>query len=243
MRARRWFAAVRFAAAAACIASLVHRLIWGLGSQSIAGQNFFAYLTMQSNIAFTVVAIVAGAIALHRRVDPRWLTEIRMVVLSWTITAGLVFALLMWQAGVRGIPMTVPWSDIVLHFVLPAIAIGAWIAGPGRRTARWRLIGWVIAFPVVWGLFTLWRGARIGWYPYYFLDLRQVSGVGEFVLTSAIALAVFAAVASGLIGISRWHQTVQADPNGPGDEGGVAASGHDPSADTAAKNASESIAA
>ena len=115
----------------------------------------------------------------------------------------------MWQADLRGIPMTVPWSDHVLHFALPAFAIAGWVLGPGRRTARWSLIAGVLAFPVVWGLVTMWRGSRIGWYPYYFLDLRQVSGVGEFLLTSAFALAVFAGVASGLIGLSRWRPTAR----------------------------------
>ena len=223
MRTRARYAAIRFAGAAVCLTALVHRLFWGLGSQTIAGQNFFAYLTIQSNIAFAVVLVVAGVVALRRPDDPGWLTGVRAVVLSWVITAGLVFAILMWQAGLRGIPMTVPWSDVVLHFGLPVLAVITWIYGPGRRTARWRVIAWVIAFPIVWGVFTLWRGARIGWYPYYFLDLRQVSGLGEFCLTCAFALAVFAAVAASLIGISRWHETAPdddvPDDDEPDDEG------------------------
>lgn len=233
MTARTWFALSRLAGAALCVVALVHRLFWGLSSQTIAGQNFFAYLTIQSNIAFTIVAATGGIVALRHSIDPDWLTGIRTVVLSWTITAGLVFALLMWQADLRGIPMTVPWSDHVLHFALPALAIVGWLIGPGRRTARWSLIAGVVAFPVVWGLFTMWRGSRIGWYPYYFLDLRQVSGIGEFLLTSAFALAVFAGVASALIGLSRWRQTV----SGPED------SAADHSDAGAAKKASASVAA
>lgn len=212
MSPRTWFGLARFAAAALCAVALVHRLLWGLDSQTIAGQNFFAYLTIQSNIAFVVVATVGGVVALRRAEDPRWLTDVRTAVLSWTITAGLVFALLMWEAANRGLPMWVPWSDYVLHFVLPVITIVAWIIGPGRRTARWPIVGVVLAFPVIWGLFTLWRGFHIGWYPYYFLDMRQVSGFGEFAATCAVALAVFAGVASGLIGLSRWRQTVHDSP-------------------------------
>ncbi|WP_051172311.1 Pr6Pr family membrane protein [Microbacterium indicum] len=207
MTRRTIFGAARLAAAALCAVALLHRLFWGLGSQTIAGQNFLAYLTIESNIAFVGVAAIGGAMALRRPVDPCWLTDLRTVVLSWTITAGLVFALLVWQSGVRGIPMTVPWSDVVLHFVLPALTILGWVVGPGRRAAHWRLIPWVLAYPIVWGLVTMWRGTRIGWFPYYFLDLRQVSGIPEFLGTVAIALAVFAGVASGLIALSRWRQT------------------------------------
>lgn len=212
MTTRAWFGITRLVMAVACAVSLVHRQLWGLSSQTIAGQNFFAYLTIQSNIAFLALALVGGVVALRRDEDPGWLTDIRTAVLSWTITAGLVFALLVWQAGVRGVPMTVPWSDVVLHFVLPVFSIAGWIVGPGRRRARWRLIALVVAYPIVWGLFTLWRGSRIGWYPYYFLDPRQVSGFAEFALTCAFALAVFAGVASGLIALSRFHTVKPREP-------------------------------
>lgn len=207
MTTRTAFGWSRLAAAALCLVALAHRLLWGLGSQTIAGENFLAYLTIQSNIAFTVLAAVAGVIALRREEDPAWLTTARALVLSWTITAGLAFGLIVWQAGMRGIAMSVPWSDVVLHFVLPIWTILAWVLGPGRRTASWRVVPFVLLYPVLWGAFTLWRGTVVGWYPYYFLDPRQVSGLGEFWGSCAVALAFFAAVASGLVLLSRVRTT------------------------------------
>ncbi|MFE6997827.1 Pr6Pr family membrane protein [Microbacterium sp. NPDC057659] len=207
MISRTLYGWLRLLAAAVCGAALVHRMFWGLGSQTIAGQNFFAYLTIESNIAYTILGVVAGIIALRMPEDPPWLTTARAIVLSWTITAGLAFALIVWQAGLRGIPITVPWSDVVLHFVLPAWAILAWILGPGRAPAPWRIVPYVLLYPVIWGLFTIWRGGIIGWYPYYFLDPRQVSGIPEMVATCAIALGIFAMVACGLVLLSRMHPT------------------------------------
>jgi hypothetical protein len=61
----------------------------------------------------------------------------------------------------------------------------------------------VLAYPVLWGAVTMWRGSLIGWYPYYFLDLRQVSGPVEFLLTSVAALGVFALVSASLVWLSR----------------------------------------
>jgi hypothetical protein len=52
----------------------------------------------------------------------------------------------------------------------------------------------------------MWRGPLVGWYPYYFLDPRQVSGIPEFLITSAVALAIFALVACVLVLISRMPQ-------------------------------------
>lgn len=58
-------------------------------------------------------------------------------------------------------------------------------------------------YPVLWGVATLIRGPLIGWYPYYFLDPRQVSGPPEFVISCAVALASFSIVATALVLISR----------------------------------------
>ena len=215
MLTRRIFGWSRLLAAVVCIVALAHRMVWGLGAQTIAGDNFFAYLTIQSNTAFAALAIVAGVVALRTEEDPAWLTAARALVLSWTITAGLAFALIVWQAGVRGIPITVPWSDVVLHFVLPAWSVVAWVLGPGRRGASWRVVPFVLLYPVAWGLFTIWRGGVIGWYPYYFLDPRQVSGIAEMVLSCGVALSIFALVAAALVLLSRMRPTAGRVPVTP----------------------------
>lgn len=203
MTARTVFGLLRLSAAALCLVALIHRLAWGLASYTIASQNFFAYLTNQSNIAFVVLLAIGGVIALQRDRDPRWLTVALAMVLTWTITAGLVFALLVWQAGIRGIRIDVPWSDQVLHFWLPACTVIAWALAPGHRSVPWRVIPATLVYPLVWGAFTMIRGPLIGWYPYYFLDPRQVSGPAEFLASSGIALATFAVVATVLVLISR----------------------------------------
>jgi len=232
VKARTVFGVLRLGAAAICLISLIHRLSWGLASNTIASQNFFAYLTNQSNIAFVVLLIIAGVIALRRTEDPRWLTVALALVLSWTITAGIVFAVMVWQGGERGIRIDVPWSDQVLHFWLPACTIAAWALAPGHRSVPWRVVPITLAYPLLWGAFTLWRGPLIGWYPYYFLDPRQVSGPVEFLTFSAVALAVFALVASGLVLISRmptrkeWRDPAldEAGEHADGDRGELALS-------------------
>lgn len=210
MITRQAFGWSRLLTAAVCLVALVHRMLWGMGSQSIASDNFFAYLTIQSNTAFAVLCVVAGIIAMRTPEDPPWLTTARALVLSWTITAGLAFGLIVWQAGVRGIPISVPWSDVVLHFILPAWTIVAWTLGPGRRAAHWRVVPYALLYPIVWGVFTIWRGSVIGWYPYYFLDPRQVSGLPEMAASSAVALSIFALVGTVLVAISRAFPTAPA---------------------------------
>lgn len=194
---------IRLTIAAMCTIALIHRLFWGLSSNTIAGENFLAYLTMESNIFFVVVWTMSAFDAFHRMTDPPWLTALRTIALSWTTTAGIVFGFLVWQAGERAIRIDVPWSDQLLHFFLPAFAIVDWAFAAGRRPAPWRVVPIVLAYPVAWAAVTMWRGSLIGWYPYYFLDLRQVSGPLEFALTSGAALGVFAVVSTTLVLLSR----------------------------------------
>ena len=73
---------------------------------------------------------------------------------------------------------------------------------------RSTVVPFVLLYPLLWGVFTIWRGSVIGWYPYYFLDLRQVSGIGEMVLSCALALSIFAVVAVALVLLSRVRPTV-----------------------------------
>lgn len=194
---------VRLAAALLCVVALIARFVWGLGTATFTPSNFFAYLTIQSNIAFVVIAAFSGARALHTTHDPPWLATMRAVVLSWTVTAGLVFAVLIQQAGQRGFRIDVPWSDLLLHFWLPAVALLDWLIAPGRGRGMWRALPIVLVYPVLWGGVTLVRGAFVGWYPYFFLDPAQVSGPAEFFLFCALALSVFLVVATLIIVLSR----------------------------------------
>jgi hypothetical protein len=195
--------ALRLGLGLLCLVALVARFVWGLGSATFTAGNFFAYLTVQSNIAFVLVCVLTGVIGLRGAGDPAWLETTRACVLSLTVSSGVVFGFLIQQAGARGFRIDVPWSDQVLHFWLPAIALLDWIVAPGRRPARWRTVAIVLVFTVGWGLVTLARGPIVGWYPYFFLDPAQVSGPAEFFLFGAIALALFGGISCGLVAISR----------------------------------------
>ena len=193
----------RLGLALACIISLVARFFWGLGSATFTASNFFAYLTIQSNIVFSIALIASGVSTLRGRPESRRHTTLRATVLTCTLTSGIVFAFLVQQAGERGFRIDVPWSDQFLHFWIPALALIDWILSPGRHRAQWKAVWLAIGFAIVWGIATLIRGAIVGWYPYFFLDPNQVSGLAEFALLTGIALSVFAIVGVSLVSLSR----------------------------------------
>lgn len=208
MTIRKIVGFARLGLALACVISLVARFFWGLGSATFTASNFFAYLTIQSNIVFALALIASGVSTLRGRPESARHTTLRAAVLTCTLTSGIVFAFLVQQAGERGFRIDVPWSDQFLHFWIPALALADWILSPGRGRAAWRAVFFAIGFAIVWGIATLIRGAIVGWYPYFFLDPNQVSGIPEFVLLTAIALSVFAVVGCGLVWLSRLQPAI-----------------------------------
>lgn len=202
LRRARILGAVRLAFAALCTVALVSRFIWGLGSITFDPGNFFAYLTIQSNLLFVVVSVVSGVKSLRSPLPSPRHEAARAFVLTCTLTAGIVFAVLVQQSSARSIRVDVPWSDVVLHFVLPVLALVDWTLTKRRARVPWRIIPLVIGFTCGWGGVTMIRGAITGWYPYYFLDPNQTDGLGEFALLSGTALAVFAVIGALVVSVS-----------------------------------------
>lgn len=195
----RFFGVLRLATAVLGVVALTSRFVYGLGFSSFASQNFFGYLTVQSNMVAVVVCVMSGVVALRARGEPTWMPGLRVSVTTFLVVAGIVFTMLVTQSAERGYYLEVPWSDQILHYWLPAILLVDWLVGPGRQCTPWRTLVYVIGYPLVWGLVTLVRGSLVGWYPYFFMDPDQVSGWAEFLAYAVGALALFAVVATVLM--------------------------------------------
>lgn len=206
---RRAFAIARLIAAGVGVAALISHLIYSLGSGASALPNFFSYFTMQSAIAAVLLWPIGGLVALRRATDPGWLSGARDLVTTYQVVSGVVYTIIVAESVARGISIQVPVSSQVLHYWLPAYALLDWFFAPGRPRVRWRVLSVALVFPLVWGAFTMIRGAVVGWYPYFFLDPYQVDGPGEFVTYSVIVLAFIVLVAAVLTLLSAFLPPVR----------------------------------
>ena len=198
LRARRLIAAERFAIAIIGVTALASRFRWGLGSATFEPANFFGYLTVQSNTALVAIMAISGFAALRGRHLSRIMVAARGAVLACVVTSGIVFAVIVQQSAQLGIRVDVPWSDIVLHFVVPLLAVADWILVPRLRPPL-RIVVYVLGYVAVWGVLTIIRGALVDWYPYYFLDPRQLESPLQFIAMSGIAVGVFTVVCVALV--------------------------------------------
>ena len=204
--------AIRIAGAAAITAAVVGQLLtsytfWtqqaGLTDVSTQLVNFFSFFTIDSNL-LSVVAFLAGAVCLIRgeSPEPRWLSIGRASVTAYMATTFIVYNLLL-----RGIELpqgaTLAWSNEILHVVAPLLVIADWLFAPGRNRLEWKHIWIVVAFPLVWGVYTLIRGPFVYdavagadyWYPYPFLN-PNIAPEGYF--TVAFYLVLIAGVIGGV---------------------------------------------
>lgn len=213
---------VRVAGAALILLAVVVQLETSLGYwnahevHDIATKivNFFSFFTIQSNLA-GAVALAIGAVVLLRgggsSADPRWFAVLRACATTYLVTTGVVYNLLL-----RGIELpqgtTVPWTNEVLHVVVPILLLLDWVVAPGRRRLGFSTVGIIVIYPIVWAAYTMIRGPFVAdeltgaasWYPYPFLN-PDTSENGYLSVTFYVLLiaVVIAAAGTGVIAISR----------------------------------------
>jgi hypothetical protein len=199
---RRAFGAARVLVACTGVVALLGDINYSIGTSPFATLNFFSYFTVQSMILAVVVLVLAAANALRAAEDPLWLDTVRLLSTTYVIVSGIVFAGILAEGALRGIPVWAPWSSMLLHFWIPGFALLDWLIAPGRDVP-WSTIRWVLVFPVIWVIFTMIRGANVYWYPYFFLDPALVDMPFPFALYLVVIVLIFTGTMALLIGISR----------------------------------------
>jgi hypothetical protein len=169
-----FFGLLAFSAIITEIATLAERGVFNAA-------NFFSFFTIESNI-LAVIALIAGAFFIFAGKKSLWLDYFRGAATFFMVVTGIVFAVLL--AGIENATLTaVPWDNTVLHYLLPvAVAIDWLIDRPARRFTFRQALAWLI-FPLVYVMYSLFRGPLVNWYPYPFLDPAN-GGYTQVLITS-----------------------------------------------------------
>ena len=210
---------LRCAAAVLIVAALVGQLGTSVEVARTNGRdvltavaNFFSFFTVLSNLLAALTLGWAGVAAIaspNRTVGPP--PALLACVTTAMLMTGVVYNLLL-----RGIELpqgtTLPWSNEVLHVVGPAFLLIDLLFAPAPRRLAWSSIGWILAYPLVWTVYTMVRGPLVtnpttgepSWYPYPFLNPDRVAGgwagVAVYMVGIAIGMGVVGAV---VIAVSR----------------------------------------
>lgn len=151
--------------------------------------NFFSYFTILSNIAAGL--LLAGLAFRPHRNHPRLWEWVRGALVVYMATTGLVYAILL-DTGDPG--LTLPWVNTVIHRVMPIALFVDWLmVHPQRYVGYGKALIWSVV-PVLYLVYSLVRGALVGWYPYPFLQPAEVGGMAGMLLhIVGIAAGIIAA--------------------------------------------------
>ncbi len=153
--------------------------------------NFFSYFTNLANI-FAAVVLIAGGLGAAARREPSALHDVlRGGAAVGMIVVGIVFAALLRNVDLGQL---LPWVNAVLHYVMPVAVAVEWLFEPPRTTLGVRQVRLWLAFPFLYLVYILGRGAATGWYPYPFLNPTTVGGYGPVTAYVVAIVVVFVAV-------------------------------------------------
>jgi hypothetical protein len=220
------FVILRVIIAAAIIAAVIGQLVTSIGFWQDKGvehlgvtiTNFFSFFTVDSNILSAALLVTGAILAIrgtvslkYRTDDPGWFLVARVSIVTYMVTTGIVYNLLL-----RGIALpqgsTLGWSNEILHVAAPLYLLIDWLFAPGRRPLRFRAVWVVIVFPLVWVVYTLIRGPRTidevygksFWYPYPFLNPNLApEGYASVAFYVVLISAVISLAGLGAVWISR----------------------------------------
>ncbi len=162
--------------------------------------NFFSYFTMQSNLLLAMTLLCAQIAPLSS--IGKWASKpsVRSALLLYVGIAGIVYFLMLrdvWHP--RGWQL---FGDQILHYCVPLLYAADWIFLSERGRLSWRDVLWWLAFPAAYSAYTLAHGYISRFYPYPFLDVRDI-GL-EAVLLNMGLLATAFLVMGGMLTFLDW---------------------------------------
>lgn len=149
--------------------------------------NFFSFFTIESNIIAAIVLAVGGW-AMLTGVRAAWWDTLRGGATTFMVITGIIYILLL-SGMEEALQTTLPWANLVLHYILPVVMLLDWSMNPPNKRLSLKQVGVWLLFPVVYAIYSLLRGPLVNWYPYPFLDPRPEGYVPVFVSMLGIGVA------------------------------------------------------
>ena len=162
--------------------------------------NFFSYFTNLSNIFAAGVLLLAAAHALANRHASERFTLLRGASVVAMAIVGIVFVAVLRDEDLGTLR---PWVNVVLHYIMPLAVVLDWVIAPPERVPSFRRSLLWLAFPALYLIYTLVRGAAVGWYPYPFFNPSGANGYRGVAVASIVITTVFFLVGVGVRAAAR----------------------------------------
>lgn len=161
--------------------------------------DYFGYFTILTNLL--VALVLTGPMVAPGGAWARWAEDLRT---TWTTAAAILVVGVAYHVLLSATYDPVglaAGTDLLFHYVVPALYVGYWIAFTDAREARWTRHAAVLSiYPTTYFVYLIIRGEFIGTYPYFFVDVGTLGLLGAFRNAMAIlAFYLFVAWAIALV--------------------------------------------
>lgn len=204
---------LRWGTAAVGAVALVDAVVVAqVSAGSAATGDFLSSVTALTNILSVVAFVIAGGEAWRnrsrpggsgRRGGPRSRRNedararhspriglMRAVNVATLVSMSVLFLSIYGPVVVTD-PAQLNLTSVLLHVVVPTLAVVDWYGFPAERRIDLRGVFLVLVFPCIWFIYSFIRGAFTGRYVYEFLDPSGAAGVQGVVAMTVLIISCF----------------------------------------------------
>ncbi len=167
-----------------------YTLLIQAGTRSVLGTTvvFLSYFTILTNV-LVALALTAPAVMPDTRLGRWTATEgVRAALAMYIAVVGLIYHALL--AGTWNPQGLLFYVNQILHTVMPIAFVLDWLLFVPKGRLRWiDPVKW-LAYPLLYGVWTVIHGQMIGWYPYWFIDIGEL-GWSRALVNFGFLLAFF----------------------------------------------------
>lgn len=147
--------------------------------------NFFSLFTYLSNTLITLFFLYFG---ITNKKEYAQLTVLKFgAIVVYMIVTGIGYWVFL-----RDVPVPIPWANMIVHGIMPVAAPIGWFILSKNMKLSYMTAFYYLVFPIVFLIYSLFRGALTGWYPYDFLNPMKVNGYsGVLVYVGIFSAIVF----------------------------------------------------
>lgn len=159
---------------------------------------FFTFFTILTNIG---AALVWAA----ELTTPSRLHFFREPVHRAALAAAIFFVMIFYHVMLAKIwaPQGLfKLADVTLHYVLPTLYLLWWLGFAAHRHLHWDALPRMLAYPVLYVIWAMARGAVVGEYPYPVLEAHKL-GYAAVLANIAFLFALFAVLCALVVGVDK----------------------------------------
>ncbi len=162
--------------------------------------NFISYFTILCNL-LVAISLSYSLLAPSSNAGKLFLNPVNQsAICLYIVIVGLVYSIALRQIwDPKGLQLL---ADRLLHDAIPLLYLIFWIIFIPRGVLNWKNVFPWMTLPAIYIVYSLIRGAVMGWYPYPFIHVEEL-GYGKVIVNALLMGLAFLGIGLIMIAFNR----------------------------------------